>query len=270
MMKNHYHHHQQQQYMLMNHRKVFISSFFFLSFYFFPLIFSVPNGQSDKPEFDPIEAARQIKNVIGIGQTSKTSQSDIQQQQQKTKSTAGQTSNNAKVTPSPTTQTRIPQQPVIFSDHYNGGINKIDVQFGNLGESFDESSTTFSPQTESISSNKTSQRTIEQSTNISPSTRPVTNQQQQPQQQQQQQQRVVPIQVQPQPQQPTIPIKPVVTSQYTVQPQHQLPSLNIPLQSLLFHPQQQQQQQPEVNRNKKNKNFSILISYLFLFSSLLH
>ena len=30
----------------------------------------INNQQKSKPEFDPIEAARQIKNVIGIGQTS--------------------------------------------------------------------------------------------------------------------------------------------------------------------------------------------------------
>jgi hypothetical protein len=208
----------------------------------------INNQQKSKPEFDPIEAARQIKSVIGIGQTSKPSISD---QQQKSKST-GQIL-TTKVTPPPS-QPRIPQQPVIFSDHFDGGMNKIDVQFGNLGETFDEPSSTFYQQTESIPSNKISQRTTEQSAHISPSTRssgqPVINQQQQ--------QRILPTQIQQQQQQPAMTIKPVVPSQYAVhQQQHQINAPNILLQSLLFH----HQQQPEVNQ--KISFFLFILSILF-------
>ncbi|CAF3866124.1 unnamed protein product [Rotaria sordida] len=194
----------------------------------------VNNQEKSKPDFDPIEAARQIKNVIGIGQTPKLL---VTEQLQKSK-ISGQTL-NAKITPPP----RIPQQPVIFSDHFDGGINKIDVQFGNLGEPFDETSTTtttssstpFYPQSQSISSNKISQRTTEQSSHISPSTRP-SEQLLINQSQQQQQQRILPTQIQ---QQPTIPIKQVVTPQYTVhQQQHPINAQNILLQSLLYHQQQ--------------------------------
>jgi hypothetical protein len=201
------------------------------------------NGQSDlntqqksTPEFDPIEAARQIKSVIGIGQTSKSSISD---QQQKSKP-SGQML-NTKVTPSPP-QPRIPQQPVIFTDHFDGGVNKIDVQFGNLDEP--SSSSAFYSQSESIPSNKTSQRTTGQSAHISPSIRPtdqpVMNAQQQ---QQQQQQRILPNQI---PSQPSMTIKPVVTPQYAVhqQQQQQINPSNVILQSLFYH-HHQQQQQPE-------------------------
>ncbi|CAF2824442.1 unnamed protein product [Rotaria sp. Silwood2] len=191
------------------------------------------NQEKSKPEFDPIEAARQIKNVIGIGQTPKPL---VTEQLQKSKTT-GQ-SLNTKVTP----PLRIPHQPVVFSDHFDGGINKIDVQFGNLGEAFDEtptakssSSTAFYQQPQSISSNKISQRTTEQSSHISPSHRP--SEQSVMNQPQPQQQRILPTQIQ---QQPTMPIKPVVAQQYTVhQQQHPINAPNILLQSLLYHPQQQ-------------------------------
>jgi hypothetical protein len=211
------------------------------------------NGQSDlntqqksTPEFDPIEAARQIKSVIGIGQTSKSSISD---QQQKSKP-SGQML-NTKVTPSPP-QPRIPQQPVIFTDHFDGGVNKIDVQFGNLDEP--SSSSAFYSQSESIPSNKTSQRTTGQSAHISPSIRPtdqpVMNAQQQ---QQQQQQRILPNQI---PSQPSMTIKPVVTPQYAVhQQQQQINPSNVILQSLFYH-HHQQQQQPEVHRKLQNFSFS--------------
>ena len=140
-------------------------------------------------KFDFIEAARQIKDVIGIGQAPKSSVPD---QQQKSKA-AGQPI-NTKVTPPPPpsssssqptaqTQQRIPHQPVIFSDHFDGGMHKIDVQFGNLGESYDDASAaSFYQPTGSIPTNKVSQqRPVEQSAHISPSTRsteqPVMNQQ---------------------------------------------------------------------------------------------
>ena len=114
--------------------------------------------QTAQSEFDPVEATRQIKNVIGIGQV----QQQQQQQQQNvtlskslidmkpmivnpsaapvlksnpsTSKSSGQVSQN-KATPPPL---RIPQQPVVFSDRFDGGLSKIDVQFGNLTESFDE------------------------------------------------------------------------------------------------------------------------------------
>ena len=188
------------------------------------------NQAKSTPEFDPIEAARQIKSFIGIGQTSKVSNSD-QQQQQKPKPT------NKVTPPPPSSQTRIPQQPVIFSDRFDGRMNKIDVQFGNL----DETSSTFYPQSDSVPKNKDSQRITEQSAHITPSTRssnqPVTNQQQ-----------ILSNQTQHQ-QQPSIPMKPLVTPQYAVhqqQHQHQMNPSNVLLQSLLYHAQPAQ---PEVNNN---------------------
>ncbi|CAF1018835.1 unnamed protein product [Adineta steineri] len=193
---------------------------------------AVQNGQSDrtnqdksKSDFDPIEAARQIKNVIGIGQTPKTLITD---QHQKSKPT-GQTI-NTKVTPPPPTP-RIPHQPVIFSDHYDGGVNKIDVQFGNLSDTYDDTgSSAFYQQTDSASSNKISQRTTEQSSHISPATRPS-------EQPVMNQQRILLTQIQ----QPSMTIKPVVTPQYAVhQQQHQVNTPNMLLQSLLFHHPQQQ------------------------------
>ncbi|CAF0723636.1 unnamed protein product [Adineta ricciae] len=210
---------------------------------------AVHNGQSDvahpdqsTTKFDFIEAARQIKDVIGIGQAPKSSVPD---QQQKSKA-AGQPI-NTKVTPPPSssssqpqptaqTQQRIPHQPVVFSDHFDGGMHKIDVQFGNLGESYDDASAVstapFYQPTGSIPTNKVSQqRPVEQSAHISPSTRsieqPVMNQQ-----------RILLTQVQ----QPAMAMKSVVAPQYTVHPQqHQANTQNMLLQSLLFH----QQQQPE-------------------------
>ncbi len=195
-----------------------------------------------KPEFDPIEAARQIKNVIGIGQTPKPLISD-----QKSKTT-GQIL-NPKVTPPPPPP-RIPQQPVIFSDHFDGGVNKIDVQFGNLGESYDESaSSAFYQPTQSIPANKVSQRTIEQSSHSSPSTRPS-------EQPVMNQQRILLTQIQ----QPSMTIKPAVTPQYAVhQQQHQVNTPNMLLQSLFLH-HQQQQQQPEVRINQKLSFFILFFS----------
>ena len=117
--------------------------------------------------------------------------------------------------------------------------------FGNLGEPFDGSSASARyQQSVAIPSNKLSQRTTEQSSRISPATRPtdqpVINQQQL-------QQRLIPTQIQ---QPPSMTIKPVVTPQYTVhQQQHQMNTPNILLQTLLYHHQQQQHQQPEVTSN---------------------
>jgi len=160
---------------------------------------------------------------------------------------------NPKVTPPP--PPRIPQQPVIFSDHFDGGVNKIDVQFGNLGESYDESaSSAFYQPTQSIPANKVSQRTIEQSSHSSPSTRPS-------EQPVMNQQRILLTQIQ----QPSMTIKPVVAPQYAVhQQQHQVNTPNMLLQSLFLHHQQQQQQQPEVRINQKT---FIFYSVLIFFSS---
>jgi hypothetical protein len=213
---------------------------FILSIYSLILYPLVSNGQSDlnnqqksKPEFDPIEAARQIKNVIGIGQTPKPLISDPQE-----KSKVTNPISNNKLTPPP----RIPHQPVIFSDRFDGGINKIDVQFGNLGESYDDtSSQNVSRPTSSSAFHHHSQLLTkqnnpslnEQSSYISPSTRsseqPVLNQQ-----------RLLPSHI---PQQQSITMKPVVTPQYTVHQQQHAP--NMLLQSLLYHHQQQQQQQQQ-------------------------
>jgi hypothetical protein len=120
-------------------------------------------------------------------------------------------------------------------------MHKIDVQFGNL----DEPSSAFYQQSNTIPSNKVSQRTTEQSAHISPSIRPVD----QPVMKQQQQQRILSTQIQ---QQQSIPIKSVVTPQYTVHQQHhQMNPPNMLLQSLLYHPQAQQ----EVNQISANFHF---------------
>ena len=108
--------------------------------------------QTSSNEFDPVEAARQIKNVIGIGHSQQQ-----QQQQQPTnpsqgkpmrdfkplmndQSTTGQASKSkstghplsSKATPTPPPGApRIPHQPVVFTDRFDGGLSKIDVAFGN-------------------------------------------------------------------------------------------------------------------------------------------
>ncbi|CAF1530042.1 unnamed protein product [Adineta ricciae] len=120
---------------------------------------SDPNtSQKSKTEFDPVEATRQIKNVIGIGQFQqqqhqnnalpqplmdiKPLMNDQQTGQQQKSNTIpsksfGQTM-NTKVTPPPSQPQRIPHQPVIFSDRFDGGMNKIDIQFGNLTETLED------------------------------------------------------------------------------------------------------------------------------------
>jgi hypothetical protein len=250
--------------------------------------------QKSKPEFDPIEAARQIKSVIGIGQSQQQNapppkplmdlkplmgdQQTGQQQKSNIISSKSTGQNmNTKVTPPPP---RIPHQPVIFSDRFDGGTHKIDVQFGNLGETFEDtsshnvsvpipsSSSTFYQRSEPITS-VTKQNTatssvhnpqrststvqhhpIEQSSFVSPTTHTTSTR---PSEQQQQpvmnQQRILPpqMQQQQQQQQPSMTMKPVVPPQYAVHhQQHQLNAPNLLLQSLLFHHQQQQ----EVYRKK--------------------
>ena len=257
--------------------------------------------QKSKPEFDPIEAARQIKNVIGIGQSQSQQQQQQQnapppkplmdlkplmgdqqtgQQQQQQKSnimsskSTGQNL-NTKVTPPP--PPRIPHQPVIFSDRFDGGMHKIDVQFGNLGEPFEDTSsssqnvsgpisssassafyqhsgpiTSVSKQNTTLSSVQNPQRSTA-STVQHPSTGPsafisptthtnATRISEQPQQQPvMNQQRVLPPQLQQQ-QQASMTMKSVVPQQYTVHPQpHQMNPQNLLLQSLLFHHPQQQE-----------------------------
>jgi hypothetical protein len=243
--------------------------------------------QKLKSEFDPIEAARQIKNVIGIGQSQQQQQQsnapppkplmDIkplmgnQQIGQQQKSNIIQSKSigqnlSTKVTPPPP---RIPHQPVIFSDRFDGGMHKIDVQFGNLGESLEDTSsqnvsvpiastssafyqhsqpiTSVTKQNTMLSSVQNSQRlattTIpHHSTEQSPfvslsahthSTRP-SEQQQQPVMNQQ---RVLPPHMQQQqPQQPSMTMKNVVPPQYAVHhQQHQMNAQNLLLQSLLYH-----------------------------------
>jgi len=257
--------------------------------------------QKSKAEFDPIEAARQIKNVIGIGQSQQHQQQqnapppkplmDLKPlmgdqqtgQQQKSNIISSKSTGqnlNTKVTPPPP---RIPHQPVIFSDRFDGGMHKIDIQFGNLGETFEDtssqnvsvpipssSSTTFYQRSEPITSvtkqnsalpstqNPQRSTTVrhqpsEQSSFVSPtahthSTRPSEQQQQQPVMNQQ---RILPPQMQQQQQQqqqPSMTMKPVVPPQYAVHhQQHQMNAPNLLLQSLLFHHQQPQ----EVHIDKK-------------------
>jgi hypothetical protein len=275
--------------------------------------FLVPNGQSSslgtsavnnvpepntqqksKSEFDPVEAARQIKNVIGIGQSQQQQnaappkplmdlkplmggQQTGQQQKSNIISSKSPGQNlNTKVTPPPL---RIPHQPVIFSDRFDGGMNKIDIQFGNLSEPFDDgssknlsapvssSSSTFYQHSEPVTSvtkrnnvpssvqhpQRSTTTTLqhpptEQSSFIPPTTQ--TNSSRPSEQQQQQpvmnQQRILPPQMQQQQQQqqqqqPSMTMKPVVPPQYAVHhQQHQMNAPNILLQSLLFHHQQQE------------------------------
>jgi hypothetical protein len=180
----------------------------------------------------------------------------------------GQNLNTKLTTPPPP---RIPHQPVIFSDRFDGGMHKIDVQFGNLSESFEDTSahhvpvpissssssafyqhsqpiTSVTKQNSALSSIQNPQRSTttaqhqptEQSSFVSPTTR--TNATRSSEQQQQpvmNQQRVLPPQMQQQ--QPSMIMKTVVPPQYAVH--HQQHQMNAPklLQSLLFHHQQQQE-----------------------------
>jgi len=253
--------------------------------------------QKLKPEFDPIEAARQIKNVIGVGQSQQQQQQQpnapppkplmdlkplmgdqqtVQQQKSNMISSKSSGQNfNTKVTPPP--PPRIPHQPVIFSDRFDGGMHKIDVQFGNLGESFEDTSsknvsvpipsssssafyqhsgpiTSVTKQNSALSSTQNPQRSIttvrhqpiEQSSFVSPTAH--TNSSRLSEQQQQpvmNQQRVLPpqMQQQQQQQQPSMTMKPVVPPQYAVHhQQHQMNAPSLLLQSLLYHHQQQQQE----------------------------
>ena len=192
-----------------------------------------------------------------------------------TKST-GQTAQSSKVTTSPAP--RIPQQPVIFSDRFDGGMTKIDVQFGNLGDPFDDTSpkkvsksatSAFYQPTDSMASAQAvnhgpasalnSQRAAagagpiahaqsnEHASFASP--RAQTNAARPSDQQTMiNQQRVLPHQQQQQQQQPPMTIKPVVPAQYSVHPQHHpINASNMVLHPLLYHHQQQQQQQQEVH-----------------------
>lgn len=181
---------------------------------------------------------------------------------------------NTKLTPPP--QQRIPHQPVIFSDRFDGGMNKIDVQFGNLTETYEDpssqnvsvpisSSSAFyqhsapipsvTKQNHTLPSTHNSQRSTavqhqptEQSAFVSPT--PHTNSTRSSEQQLQQQpvmnqQRVLPPQMQQQQQQqqqPSMTMKPVVPPQFAVHhQQHQMNASNLLLQSLLYHHQQQQE-----------------------------
>ena len=235
-----------------------------------------------RPKFDPVEATRQLKDAIGIGQIKQQNVSsslqplidlkpivnDQQQQSNMISSKSTGHNLNTKLTSPP----RIPHQPVIFSDHFDGGINKIDVQFGNLSEPFEETassqnlsvpttslSSTFYSCSESITSAtkqnsastsvqtsqisaKTVQHPIsEQSSFVSPTTH--TNlthlSEQQPVMNQQ---RILPQQIQS----TSMTMKPIVSPQYAVHhQQHQINPANLLLHPLLFH--QQQQKQQEVN-----------------------
>ncbi len=242
--------------------------------------------QKSKSEFDPIEAARQIKNVIGIGQ-SQQQQSNApppkplmdlkplmsnQQLGQQQKSNIIQSKSigqnlSAKLTPPPQ---RIPHQPVIFSDRFDGGMHKIDVQFGSLGEPLEDTSsqnvsvpiasssafyqrsepiTSVNKQNNILSSVQNSQRSTttiphhstEQSSFVSPSAHihPTRSSEQQPVMNQQ---RILPPHMQQQQQQPSMTIKSVVPPPYAVHhQQHQMNAPNLLLQSLLYHGHPQQE-----------------------------
>jgi hypothetical protein len=178
---------------------------------------------------------------------------------------------STKITPSP--PPRIPHQPVIFSDRFDGGMHKIDVQFGNLGETLEDPSsqnasvpiassssvfyqhsepiTSVTKQNTMLSSVQNSQRagagtiphhSTEQSSFVSPSahihsTRPSEQQQQQPVMNQQ---RVLPPHMQQQ--QPSMTMKNIVPPQYAVHHQpHQMNAQNLLIQSLLYHAHPQQE-----------------------------
>ncbi len=255
--------------------------------------------QKSKTEFDPIEAARQIKNVIGIGQIQQNApppkplmdlkplmndQQIGQQQKSNIVSSKSFGQNlNTKVTPPPPPP-RIPHQPVIFSDRFDGGINKIDVQFGNLGETYEEtsshntsvpisssSSSAFYQRSEpmaSVSGQKNTSSSVhhpqrstaqhhltEQSSFISPPTHTNSTRSFEQQQPVMNQQRLLPSQM---PQQPQMTMKPVVPTPYAVHhQQHQMNAPNLLLQSLLYHHQQQQ----EVYIHTYND----IIKYFYLF-----
>jgi hypothetical protein len=252
--------------------------------------------QKSKPEFDPVEAARQIKNVIGIGQTQQQQQQqqqnppppkplmDIkplmgdqqsgQQQQQKSNIVSSKSTGptlHTKVTPPP--PLRIPHQPVIFSDRFDGGMNKIDIQFGNLSEPLEDTSsqnrsipassssafyqhsepvTSMTKHTNVSSSNQNLQRSAtaihhqsaEQSSFVSPTAHTNSIRSSEQQQPVMNQQRMLPPQIQQQQQQqPSMTMKPVVPPQYALhQQQQQMNAPNMLLHSLLFHHQQQQQE----------------------------
>ncbi len=268
--------------------------------------------QKLKPEFDPIEAARQIKNVIGVGQSQQQQQQpnapppkplmDLKPlmgdqqtgQQQKSNMISSKSSGqnfNTKVTPPPLP--RIPHQPVIFSDRFDGGMHKIDVQFGNLGESFEDTSSknvsvpipsssssafyqhsepikSVTKQNSALPSTQNPQRSIttvqhqptEKSSFVSPTAHTnatrLSEHQQQPVMNQQ---RILPPQMQQQQQQQqqaSLAMKPVVPPQYAVHhQQHQINAPNLLLQSLLFHHQQQQ----EVYRENSRLLFIFLIYF---------
>ncbi|CAF3361715.1 unnamed protein product [Rotaria sp. Silwood1] len=233
--------------------------------------------QQSKNEFDLVEAARQIKNVIGIGQSQQQQHQNTslpkplmdlkplicdqqigQQQQQKSNIISSKSTGqslNTKVTPPP----RIPHQPVIFSDRFDGGVNKIDVQFGNLGEPLeDTSSQNVSVPTSSTSSSAfyshaepmtsvTKQKTGSSSVQNPQRSTTTTNLTRSSEQQQPvlNQQRIIPPQIQQQLQQPSMTMKPVIPQQYAVHhQQHQMSPQNLLLQSILFHHPQQQEPVP--------------------------
>ena len=243
--------------------------------------------QTSSSEFDPVEAARQIKNVIGIGHGQQVQPSSANAAQTKSMidSSAGSSNKSkptaghpvaSKVTPTPPpppTQ-RIPHQPVVFSDRFDGGMSKIDVEFGNLDEGFDvknaskhsvnvPASSAFYPKTDSISSasklNNNSPATSatmpnnparlntlthhpsnEQTSFISPTgvSGAARSNEQLPVMNQQ---RMLPSQIPPN-QQASMGMKtvvsPVAYAMHQAQPQMNAP--NMALRSLFYHPQQQE------------------------------
>lgn len=236
------------------------------------------HSDASKSNFDPVEAARQIKNVIGIGQGTKSTNEikplmPDQKPRNKPTATAPLTTTKTIASPPPliSGSARIPHQPVIFSDHFDGGMTKIDVEFGNLNETFNDnlpgnlsiptsasSSSAFythpepvpvssstslltKPTSTSIPTNN-GQRVNEQISYISPSMRS-TEHQHQHQQPVINSQRILSSQMQQATAAPPPPMtmKPVVTPQYAVQQQqHQMNQPNMFLQSLLFHQPGQQ------------------------------
>lgn len=245
--------------------------------------------QTSSSEFDPEEAARQIKNVIGIGGSQQSSASINPSQgkammdlkpmindsstgpSNKMKSTGHPST--SKATPTPPPAPRIPHQPVVFTDRFDGGLSKIDVEFGNLDEGFDDktankhpmnvpTSSTFYSNTDSLGSVGKLNNTSSSSTTAMSNNPPrLTNMAHHPSNEQtsfvsptgvpnatrptdqlpvMNQQRLLPSQMAAQ--QPSMAMKTVAPSvAYAVPPpQPQINAQNMALRSLFHHPQQQE------------------------------
>jgi len=265
--------------------------------------------QASSSEFDPVEAARQIKNAIGISHAKQVQSSSTNASQTKplmdlkpliTDSSAGSSNksksstgpvatNKVTPTPPPSSIPRIPHQPVVFTDRFNGGLSKIDVEFGNLDEGFDEKSaskhpvnvpvtSTFYPSNNSMAS-VSKLNNNSSSTNVSSNPTRLTNLTHHPSNEQtsfisptgisnaprpteqlpvMNQQRLLPSQIPPtQPGSMAMKavVSPVTYAVHQTQPQMNAP--NMALRSLFYHPQQQQQEPVPLDTSYDPTAFSL-------------